>query len=95
MILESKKEELQQFAQTYGLRDDWHEPDEQGVTAFVTGIKLDNAFCEDQSGLPAHFQELVVHLFVNDSHKMSINLASLLAIASERQEKWLVIPRSD
>jgi hypothetical protein len=38
------KEELRAFAGRWGLRKDWHEPDEQGVEARVIGTELDNAF---------------------------------------------------
>jgi hypothetical protein len=34
---------LEEFRQAYGIRNDWHEPDEQGITAYVLGDHLDNA----------------------------------------------------
>lgn len=34
---------LEDFRQEYGLRPDWHEPDEQGITAYALGNHLDNA----------------------------------------------------
>ena len=39
----STREQLRQFATHHGLRPDWHEPDEQGITAEVRGQGLDNA----------------------------------------------------
>ncbi len=74
---------LKKFAAEFKVRPDWHEPDNQNVTAVVTGKSLDNAMGEDQEGLPPYYQELVVHLFVDDSFKLSINLATLLAIAAD------------
>jgi hypothetical protein len=38
------REELAEFAKRHGLRANWHEPDEQGVSARVVGTNLDNAF---------------------------------------------------
>jgi len=35
--------ELEQFRAGYRLRRDWHEPDEQGINAYVIGNHLDNA----------------------------------------------------
>lgn len=34
---------LEAFRVDYGLRPDWHEPDESGITAYVIGSHLDNA----------------------------------------------------
>jgi hypothetical protein len=36
--------ELEDFRAVAGMRTDWHEPDEQDVTAYVIGDHLDNAF---------------------------------------------------
>ena len=81
--LQQRKTALQEFAKTYGLRKDWHEPDEQDVTAVVTGCHLDNAKGEHQAGMEPQYHELVVHLAVNGSYKLSVNLATLLAIAAK------------
>ena len=35
--------ELQALAKELGVRDDWHEPDNQGVTVFGFGLNFDNA----------------------------------------------------
>lgn len=34
---------LERFRRAYSLTPDWHEPDNQGVTAYVVGNHLDNA----------------------------------------------------
>lgn len=81
--LRAKLDELKAFAKESRVRRDWHEPDEQDVTALVTGVELDNACGEDQMRIEPQYQELVVHLYRDGSHKMSINLATLLALACE------------
>lgn len=75
------KEQLKQFASTSRVRADWHEPDEQNVSASVTGNHLDNAFGSCQDGLPEDYQEFVVHLKAKNEI-LDINLADLLAIAA-------------
>jgi len=76
-------ENLAVWAEDHGLRRDWHEPDESGVGARVIGDHLDNAF---GSGLTQEngFQEYVVVLTVNGRDSARINLANLLAWATER-----------
>lgn len=37
------REELKRLAKDLGVRDDWHEPDEQGLRALVFGKNFDNA----------------------------------------------------
>jgi hypothetical protein len=65
------------------IRTDWHEPDEQGIGAIVTGVRLDNSMGVSQSDIPAHNQEIVVHLACDGVVEHSINLADLLAIATD------------
>lgn len=75
-------------------RSDWHEPDEQGITAEVVGRTLDNAFGDwpqygyiyprdSKSCVP---MEKIVVLQGNDGNlrtvEVSLNLASLLALAT-------------
>lgn len=43
MIRISSRQELIDFQRTHGLRYDWHEPDEQNITARVEGVSFDNA----------------------------------------------------
>ena len=65
------------FANQSGVRKDWHEPDEQGVTAVVEGYHLDNAM-----GNTGNCRELVVKLSINGKECCVVNLANLLAIAA-------------
>ena len=84
--------ELQSFAEKYGLREDWHEPDEQSVTARVIGYQLDNAFgnmpysidCGD--GVKEQHEILVIikhrdQYGIDDT--VVVNLATLLAAGVE------------
>jgi hypothetical protein len=78
------REELQNFAAVHGLRPDWHEPDEQGVTAWTYGAVLDNAmgagWVPDDSSIDG---EINVILIVNGVKEAVINLAELLAWAAD------------
>ncbi len=76
------KNELVDFKSSYDVRDTWHEPDEQGVSAIVTGQYLDNAFGSDQpAGLVN--SEYVVHLMIDGRTEMRVNVADLLALATK------------
>lgn len=84
--LKAKRTELRKFAKKHGLREDWHEPDEQEVSARVVGARLDNACCESISSraILENFQEFVVIVEREEGVKgqrILINLASLLALA--------------
>lgn len=37
------RDDLERFRRTHGIRSDWHEPDEQEITATVIGHSLDTA----------------------------------------------------
>lgn len=80
-------------------RDDWHEPDEQGIGATFVGKKLDNAegdlpyyglaydFIDpgrDLRSVVAH--ELLVVLRHEDGEEVTLNLASVLALATAGAE---------
>lgn len=66
---------LKEVAKELGVRHDWHEPDEQGVEAEVTGCQFDNA-CADGGGI-----ELMV-VFTKDGKPVAqVNLATLCAFA--------------
>lgn len=54
-------------------REDWHEPDEQGITVQITGKTFDNANVEG---------EILVLLLKDGEPKYVVNLATLFAIAS-------------
>ena len=68
---------LRDFAEKNQMRDDWHEPDEQGVTARVTGIRLDNAH-----GIIPDCEEMVIVLYKNGEEAVRVNLATVLALAA-------------
>ncbi len=82
---ESTRTKLRAFAEKYHLREDWHEPDEQGVSAVVRGRELDNAF-GDGGGFEGErpFEKVVV-LKVNGEDTLQINLATLLALACQSE----------
>lgn len=74
-------------------RKDWHEPDNQGVTAEVLGSSLDNAMgsiAEDghleawtRKADKEGYGEFLVVLQNEEGDKLEVNLAWLLAMASE------------
>lgn len=74
------KETLERLQQiTEGCREDMHEPDEQGLSARVLGIKLDNAFPPSD---PSH--ELRVMLTRGEANQFVteyFSLATLIALA--------------
>lgn len=85
--------QLQELAARLGVRPDWHEPGEQDVTALVHGTPgdLDNAgFWGHKPGTKEldtygdGKQELWVEIFADGKPVAEVNLASLLAWASER-----------
>jgi hypothetical protein len=79
--------ELQELARELGVRPDWHEPDERGVNALVSGHMLDNAGFWGQAGvgtLPSAYQELWVTITLQEEGctpipVAEVNLAMLLA----------------
>jgi hypothetical protein len=73
---------LQAFAQRYGLRPDWHEPDEQGVTATVVGRSLDNAHGDHGWKHKGKEMEKLIVLKVDGKEVMRVNLATVLALAT-------------
>lgn len=78
----NNKERMQKVAKRLDVRDDWHEPDEEGVTVEVFGNRFDNAFgcCEpDKNGNGEYF----VMLYRNKLPIAAVNLATLFALASE------------
>lgn len=71
--------DLARWANDHGLRPDWHEPDEQGVSARVVGDHLDNAM---GSTIEHNVGELNVVLTVNGKDDAVVNLATLLGWAT-------------
>jgi hypothetical protein len=78
------REDLIAFAQKYGLRDSWHEPDEQGVDAVVKGSVFDNAgfWPWPEAATWGRTQEKHVVLKVNGKPVAAVNLATLFAFAT-------------
>lgn len=89
------RQELVDLAAELGVRHDWHEPDEQGITARVFGDSFDNAMGPGYfyGTPPDEHCELTVELkrLEYDDHGQAvvgepiaqINLATLLAWASQ------------
>lgn len=80
--LEETYRELLKFTNASEPRSDWHEPDEQDIEAEVTGDHLDNAMGDDPDS-----SEYVVTLVNGSGDKLSVNLATLLAIATYRDRE--------
>ena len=71
--LKNDKQRLKEWKAKAGVRENWHEPDEQQVTACVTGKYFDNAGTKN---------EQMVVLSSPNAGEFRINLATLCAIAS-------------
>jgi hypothetical protein len=67
---------------TRNCRPDMHEPDEQGISAIVTGFDLDNACGADPY---SNCGEFTVAITTNDGGKTWFNLADLIALARQAQ----------
>lgn len=67
--------DLDDFAHEYGLREDWHEPDEQDISVSFSGTSFDNAF-------GAGGNEKCVHLKHEGREVAVVNLANLFAWAA-------------
>lgn len=63
---------------THNCRPDMHEPDEQGITAVVTGFQLDNAMGESPYD---NYGEFTVGLKRGEADREWFNLATLIALA--------------
>jgi hypothetical protein len=87
--------ELKALAAELGVRPDWHEPDERGVNALVSGHMLDNAGFWGEGGtgsVPSWAQELWVTITVKsegvEPHGVAeVNLAMLLAWSCGYEEE--------
>jgi hypothetical protein len=83
--------QLAGVADDLGVRSDWHEPEEQAVTARVHGTELDTAgfwgyeFAIRSEDEPryAPSQELWVELLKDGEPVAEVNLASLLSWAAD------------
>lgn len=77
--------QLRRLARDLGVRSDWHEPDEQELTARVEGKSFDNAGfwpADDTRIFDADILELHVILSVDNEDVAAINLATLLSWAA-------------
>jgi len=72
--------QLVALAQELGVRPDWHEPDEQQVTATAHGVSFDNAgfWGEARSRYMSHEEQHVV-LYKEGRAVATVNLATLVA----------------
>jgi hypothetical protein len=96
------KAELVALARELGVRPDWHEPDESGVNALVSGHVLDNAGFWGEGGtgtIPSWAQEMWVTITVETEGVKprgvaEVNLAMLLAFYSSRSHAMAAGRRS-
>ncbi len=79
----NSRAELIALADELGVRPDWHEPDEQDVTARVFGKSFDSAgfWGDDRLNGEPH-EELHVELYRDDQPVAAVNLAVLFAWAT-------------
>lgn len=84
-LINSRKE-LQQFATVYRLSD-WHEPDEQDISARVEGVSFDNAGFWPANELSRPINPDIVELHVIITHLgvdvAAVNLATLFSWAAQ------------
>jgi hypothetical protein len=79
----NSKEDLRKVAANLNVRDDWHEPDEQGVSAETFGRCLDNAgFWGFREKTRSDIEEQYVVLFKDGFAVAEVNLATLFSIAA-------------
>jgi hypothetical protein len=71
---------MERLANQLGVRADWHEPDEQDVTAQVRGVTFDNAGFWPSPDSP--YAELHVVFYQDNQAVAAVNLATLCAWAS-------------
>ena len=77
--------ELVELAAELGVRSDWHEPDDRGVTARVESSNFNNAGFWPAENRPFSAPEIIeLHVIIsrNDEDVAAVNLATLLAWAS-------------
>jgi hypothetical protein len=80
MIAIETPNDLRLFAEQFALREDWHEPEEQGVDAEVVGNHLDNAFgVGSERREPSEFVVVLKH---EGEGVAKVNLATLLSWAA-------------
>lgn len=89
----TEQHQLRALAKSLGMREGWHEPDEQDVTAVVKGNNFDNAgfWPEDNALIPRQADDtpckpiVEKHVIIRHQGKpvAAVNLATLLGWASE------------
>jgi hypothetical protein len=77
-------EQLQELAEKLGVRPDWHEPDEQEVTAHVDGDCFDNAGFWPRDKYTGQGMEMHVTLRQHGEVVAQVNLATLFAMAARK-----------
>lgn len=85
LIRITSKEQLQRVALSLGVREDWHEPDEQEVHAEVFGQRFDNAgfWGWHHEASDSMAPEAYVVLLKDGRPVAEVNLATLFAIACQ------------
>lgn len=81
----TERSELVTLAATLGVRSDWHEPDEQEVTATTHGVTFDNAGFWGKPYIASdghEFTEQYVTLHKDGEPVAVVNLATLFAWAA-------------
>lgn len=85
------RSELMRLKAELGVREDWHEPDEQGLNAYVVGDHLDNAMGSGLDHTHGELQVIITKRGYSDDSKpypyAVINLATLLAWATGYEEQ--------
>lgn len=81
----TNRSELRALADRLGVRSDWHEPDEQDITAEVKGVSFDNAgfWGDPERNLPPEIEEFHLIIKVDGEPVAAVNLATLCSWASE------------
>ena len=87
-ILIDNRDDLVFFASEVGTRLDWHEPDEQDLTALVFGQSFDNAGFWGEPTYEYYTNEMHVVLYVHHYPVAAVNLATLFAWATEDKRGW-------
>jgi hypothetical protein len=77
------KAQLAELAKELNIQPDWHEPDEQEVTAVVRGERFDNAGFWGEARLTGRtYEEISVILRHDGEPVAAVNLATLFAWAT-------------
>ncbi len=88
MIQINNRNDLRKVAKALQVREDWHEPDEQSLTAEVKGTVFDNAgfwgpgFDSPIALISGSSREMSVVIKQNGMPMAEVNLATLLALAT-------------